>query len=63
MSVYGKNLTFNRLITFLSECGLPLKYTQCKCSLKEAKILDKEDHVSRRRIKGAIKIHPKGGQN
>ena len=35
-----------------------------KCSLKETKILDKEDRVSRKRIKGAIRIHDlKGGLN
>ena len=37
--------------------GEHLDSTGHKCSLKEAKILDKEDHVSRRRIKEAIRIH------
>ena len=37
--------------------GTHLDNTGHKCSLKEAKMLDKEDHVSRRRIKEAIRIH------
>ncbi len=37
--------------------GEHLDDTGHKCSLKEAKILDKEDQVSRRRIKEAIRIH------
>ncbi len=37
--------------------GDHLDNTGHTCSPKEAKILDKEDHVSRRRIKEAIKIH------
>ncbi len=37
--------------------GEHLDDTGHKCSLKEAKILDKEDQVYRRRIKEAIRIH------
>ncbi len=37
--------------------GEHLDNTGHKCSLKEAKILDKEDHVSRRRFNEAIRIH------
>ncbi len=37
--------------------GEHLDDTGHKCSLKEAKILDKEDQVFRRRIKKAIRIH------
>ncbi len=37
--------------------GEHLNNTGHKCSLKEAKILDNEDQVSRRRIKKAIRIH------
>ncbi len=37
--------------------GEHLDDTGHMCSLKEAKILDKEDQMSRRRIKEAIRIH------
>ncbi len=37
--------------------GEHLDGTGHNCSLKEAKILDKEDQVSRRRIMEAIRIH------
>ncbi len=42
--------------------GEHLDNTGHMCSLKEAKILDKEDHVSRRRIKEAIRIHHGGAE-
>ena len=37
--------------------GEHLDNTGHQCSLKDAKILDKEDHVSRRKIKEEIRIH------
>ncbi len=37
--------------------GEHLNNTGHKSSLKKAKIFDKEDHVSMRRIKEAIKFH------
>ena len=37
--------------------GEHLDNTGHQCSLKEAKILEKEDHVSRRRMKEGIRVH------
>ncbi len=55
------HLMYPTVVCTLADIGAAaLRYldnTGHKCSLKEAKILDKEDHVSSRRIKEAIRIH------